>query len=795
MMVANLWRTGWRLSLAGLAMMSIASFAQAQLLYSFEGNPEGWNAEGSGAIANSLGGPNAGTGVTHGTDSLEITVGAPDYQVWGNVDIGGQQLTDLVAAADHPLTRRIEFDMTYDYSLMPAPTPETYTWQQMAFNTNFGWSQIDFFVEGVTGNTDITVRHAGLLKNFGTVKQGLTSARIRMASSSSWGAGAGKVFLDNLRITTIVPDLDNDNDIDAADWGIFLSNHQTGGFNGTVPERFLLGDFDADRDNDFNDFLVFEAAFDEANGAGSFQEMLNSVPEPGSMALVACGLTGFALLRRFRRGVAFFIMVSCIGVGLCGTASAQLLHDFEAGVEEFIAANFGAVPASVNPSTVGATMGTGSLQITASEGDLFNWSAQASYGQNTPKYNIIADAVDIGIEHFAFEFDLTYDTGFIPQNFVSFVNTSVAFNSSGGWFQYDGLGTVSGTLNETVHVQIPLDQVANPPNGTGSLVPRNQTGFYQVNIALNNDWGPTPGSVFVDNIRLVQTSIPGTLTLEVNRSNGQMRIKNANAGAFDFGYYTISSAGNSLKCSGWNSLDDQNINAVDGPDPGNVAGDSLLEGWDEAPCTAGRMTEAFLNGQSTLAVNNGFTLGTPYDNITNAEDLVFQYRDMNRPTALTMGVVEYIGVAPGIDADFNNDGSLNCTDIDLLTNAVAMGGTVSQFDLNGDGALTILDVDRWRSDAGAANLGAGRSYRVGDANLDGVVDGSDFGVWNSNKFTSNKDWCKGNFNADVVTDGSDFGLWNSNKFTSSDGTVVPEPISWSLIFTGLGVMMSIRRRR
>jgi hypothetical protein len=131
-----------------------------------------------------------------------------------------------------------------------------------------------------------------------------------------------------------------------------------------------------------------------------------------------------------------------------------------------------------------------------------------------------------------------------------------------------------------------------------------------------------------------------------------------------------------------------------------------------------------------------------------------------------MGSVE---VQPaGIDADFNDDGLLNCADIDALTNAVAMGGSVATFDLNGDGSLSILDVDKWRADAGAVNIGAGRVYKVGDANLDGGVDGSDFGIWNANKFTANKDWCRGNFNADGVTDGSDFGLWNANKFTSSD---------------------------
>jgi hypothetical protein len=150
-----------------------------------------------------------------------------------------------------------------------------------------------------------------------------------------------------------------------------------------------------------------------------------------------------------------------------------------------------------------------------------------------------------------------------------------------------------------------------------------------------------------------------------------------------------------------------------------------------------------------------------------------------------MGSVEVSG---GPDADFNDDGLLNCADIDALTTAVATGGSVATFDLNGDAVLSILDVDKWRADAGAVNIGAGRVYRVGDANLDGSVDGSDFGLWNSNKFTANKNWCQGNFNADSFTDGSDFGLWNANKFTSSDaGRVIDGNGNSSVAdFTGLG---------
>lgn len=74
----------------------------------------------------------------------------------------------------------------------------------------------------------------------------------------------------------------------------------------------------------------------------------------------------------------------------------------------------------------------------------------------------------------------------------------------------------------------------------------------------------------------------------------------------------------------------------------------------------------------------------------------------------------------------------------------------------------------------------------GDANGDGVVDGSDFGIWNANKFLSGTDWTRGDFNHDGITDGSDFGIWNANKFLG-DPRLVPEPASAIIMaFIGLG---------
>ena len=124
-------------------------------------------------------------------------------------------------------------------------------------------------------------------------------------------------------------------------------------------------------------------------------------------------------------------------------------------------------------------------------------------------------------------------------------------------------------------------------------------------------------------------------------------------------------------------------------------------------------------------------------------------------------------VPTGVDGDFNDDGVYDCEDIDALTTNVAGGTNDLAFDLDGDGMLSTADVSAWLAEAGAINNASGGAYLPGDANLDGIVDISDFNVWNANKFSTGS-WCSGDFNASGVVDISDFNVWNANKFTTSD---------------------------
>jgi hypothetical protein len=307
-----------------------------------------------------------------------------------------------------------------------------------------------------------------------------------IATNSNWGTNqTGSIFVDNLRIEPIVPDLDEDMDVDAMDWTHFLTTHPTTLPTGlTAQQRFLQGDLDGDGDNDFGDFLIFEATYDEVNGLGAFQEMLHSVPEPCAwLALVVPGIWWLQRGRRGHVGNGPTVLLVLLLLGMsASSASCQLLNSWETGLEGWQTVTFG-VPATISTSTIGATHGVQSLAIEQSEGNVFSWNAQVNYGTGSAPYTAIANAVNTGLEHFALEFDATFDTSFIPQGSVTYVSISVALNSAGGWFEYGGAGFSPGNVNETVHISIPLDQTLNPPtNGTGQWVPSNQTGYYQINL-------------------------------------------------------------------------------------------------------------------------------------------------------------------------------------------------------------------------------------------------------------------------------------------------------------------------
>ncbi|MEM8681748.1 MAG: choice-of-anchor Q domain-containing protein, partial [Planctomycetota bacterium] len=184
---------------------------------------------------------------------------------------------------------------------------------------------------------------------------------------------------------------------------------------------------------------------------------------------------------------------------------------------------------------------------------------------------------------------------------------------------------------------------------------------------------------------------------------------------------------------------------------------------------------------SSPAIDNGNPIPPgvePFDQIGNAR--VANGR-------MDIGAVEVL--PPGPPCDFNLDGDCDVDDIDAMIEAIAAATNDLTFDLTDDGIVNLADRDQWLTDAGALNLISGNPYLLGDANLDGAVDGNDFIIWNDHKFSATGKWSEADWNADGLTDGVDFVIWNGDKFTSSDtlhpisadqlpAAPVIEPIEW-----------------
>ena len=482
----------------------------------------------------------------------------------------------------------------------------------------------------------------------------------------------------------ILGDFDNDADIDVDDYGVVLRglNQDLAGM--TDLESYPLGDVNGDQVTDFNDLVAFRGLYDGFNGEGAFEVLTTSIPEPAALALASLAVLGISLNRRGRA-------VACLLVVLlaCCTNSAQAQTITYVDADH----NTNTAPESGEPA-----FPVGEIDDQGTDDDEL-W----------------------GLRAFANGGTIYQNAGFNGADNAHRLVTTIPGLSSGttyeiyAYFWDDGSGwSINAGLQNDV--ELPNFAGANSAaavaddftNALPVLVAEGNRTMFQAFIGEATAGGNGEIPVFIDDdppIMLAEDprtwydgvgyAVAGPrFAIEVNTTSGEIRIINPTGDPVDFSYYEITSAGNSLSPAGWNSLDAQNLDAVDGSDDGTTAGDTLLEGWDiagpgevagdhdgsgtvdQADLTfwqneygntlgggdfldwqrnlgesggtggsAGILNETHFLGSSTVeAVTGELLLGNAYDTSVNAEDLVFRFGTVD-DGAINLGRVIYVSGA------------------------------------------------------------------------------------------------------------------------------------------------------
>jgi hypothetical protein len=135
----------------------------------------------------------------------------------------------------------------------------------------------------------------------GWIKSPTEDLVISLLTGSSTVLNASMAYTGNNGLPFSRSDLNFDGTLTVADWAIFASCAGTGMAALSKAQSYGRGDLDADGDNDYSDFKLFKADYAAANGAGAFDLMLGSLPEPSSLMMGFVGGLAGIVSQRIRK--------------------------------------------------------------------------------------------------------------------------------------------------------------------------------------------------------------------------------------------------------------------------------------------------------------------------------------------------------------------------------------------------------------------------------------------------------------------------------------------------------------
>ena len=497
----------------------------------------------------------------------------------------------------------------------------------------------------------------------------------------------------------VAGDYNFDGSITSADWPTQRDNYSADLSNMPAAARYAKGDFDRDGDNDIDDVKAFKVAF--LAGGGSLSE-LSSVPEPTSILLLAMAALLFVCRRTSPASLIAYPRTRLEGssgrerlnnqtvmgralnsVALLFAFVAVLLTPTPAAYAQSIAVSYagdntGATSVQITPTqTAGVVPQSSWNAASGSEGSLLDlvdntgattqadatWSSANTWGgtgATTGDEAMVNGWLDDGAAG-----SLSTITN-IPYDLydVYIYGSSDAGNGGRGWAV-----TVNGTQHTSAGGVFGADVTANGSFFDGTYVNGDsgaenpsyvfasaQSGDLTI-LGLRTSVDGLDSRGAVSGFQIVEvTGAPPVLILEINTDTGVGIVKNTTGGDIDFDFYEITSDPSaSLNLAGWNSIQETGQN-------GFPKGDGSGNGWEKlggANLGNDLLAEQFLNGESSLADGESFSLGNIFDTSSGVEeDIKFQYTDLN--TFTRSGLVKFVtGTDPG---DFDGDGNVDGND-------------------------------------------------------------------------------------------------------------------------------------
>jgi len=502
-------------------------------------------------------------------------------------------------------------------------------------------------------------------------------------------------------------DYNGDLAVDLFDWPLFRAGLGKSYADLSAPQAYLRGDLDGDFDSDIHDYNIFVQL---AGGAGALFGS-GSVPEPSSAALLALGCIVACISRR-RRSVALLAAVAAFSIG-SRTHAQQSLQNF---------------------SVVGST------PITSIPVGQQNENANAG-PEKMFDDDVLDDPGQIVFDLFSTNYTdpELFPGGFLGQYAIGgempgVADSAVVFmdygsSVSANWFAYaqrTGGNPVADKVGKFEFWFSNTDFAGALPSSAPDAVVNLLPGDNRINDSVIRPYslgGDRSGRYVA--LRITETAASGALTstsrigghefrlldgpsdvvLTVNRTNGEMTLRNnlADSENIFLNAYTIDSPGGALKSA--------SFNGVRG-DAGFPLGNGSGNGWELAPSNnPNHLVETFFTGQTTLAAGAApISLGNAYNNLSGIEDLAFLWT--NSQGEVYNARVEYVGIAPRIPGDYNDDGRVDAADYtkwrDTLGQNVAAG---SGADGDNNGKIEQNDYNLWKTNFGAP-AGSGATLRA-----------------------------------------------------------------------------------